>query len=42
MSECVLFAKNSERRGFMKIVVVKAPRFLKGILKTIFKIKNDE
>ncbi|MBQ9757987.1 MAG: stage V sporulation protein SpoVM [Clostridia bacterium] len=26
----------------MKIVVVKAPRFLRGILKSIFKIKNTE
>lgn len=26
----------------MKIVVVKAPKFFKGILKSIFKIKSEE
>ena len=31
-----------ERSRTMKIVVVKAPRFLRGILKSIFKIRNDE
>ena len=28
--------------GIMKIVVVKAPKFLRGILKSIFKIKAVE
>ena len=26
---------------FMKIVVVKSPKILKGLLRTIFKIKKD-
>ena len=41
-SRCLLyFKKVTERRFKMKIVVVKAPKFLRGILKSIFKIKND-
>ena len=27
---------------FVKIVVVKAPKFLRGILKSLFKIKSAE
>lgn len=35
--------KEVKERGVMvKIVVVKAPKFLRGILKSIFKIKNTE
>ncbi len=34
--------KIKERSRKMKIVVVKAPKFLRGILKSIFKIKDTE
>ena len=34
--------KKMNRGDCMKIVVVKAPKFFKGILKSIFRIKNDE
>ncbi len=34
--------KVEERSVMVKIVVVKAPKFLRGILKSIFKMKTDE
>ncbi|MBO7395565.1 MAG: stage V sporulation protein SpoVM [Ruminococcus sp.] len=33
----------SQKEGYrVKIVVIKSPRFLSGILRTIFGIKKDE
>lgn len=40
--DLLLVKKMKERRKNMKIVVVKAPKFLRGILKSIFKIKDTE
>ena len=40
--DLLLGKKIKERRIKMKVVVVKAPKFLRGILKSIFKIKSTE
>ncbi len=36
------YKKIAERGEFMKIVILKAPKFFRGILKSIFKMKSDE
>ncbi len=31
-----------KRRGFMQVVVVKAPKMLKGLIRVIFRMKKPE